>query len=205
MHWQLIPPPTFREDLASLFNQLQIILIWGINLLEHALNTSLNLQLSLLLYMKMGLGAYTVKKGSGFPSPAGMSLTKHSLAGKNFIIPGQGEFGTAGDGKTANIFVQCMTTVKKSLQKYTGRTVNSIGTPARAGTLTKNIKARKSRQTNKKKRQHKWKRQQHQDDSTAGIPATTGNSTGTVGMTASISRDSSKIWDAKVEKSETAV
>jgi hypothetical protein len=28
-----------------------------------------------------------------FQSPAGMSLTKLSLAGKNFIIPGQGEFG----------------------------------------------------------------------------------------------------------------
>jgi hypothetical protein len=28
-----------------------------------------------------------------FPSLAGMSLTKLSLAGKNLIIPGQGEFG----------------------------------------------------------------------------------------------------------------
>jgi hypothetical protein len=28
-----------------------------------------------------------------FPSPARMSLTKLSLAGKNVIIPGQGEFG----------------------------------------------------------------------------------------------------------------
>ncbi len=28
-----------------------------------------------------------------FPSPAGMSLTKLSLAGNNLIIPGQGEFG----------------------------------------------------------------------------------------------------------------
>jgi hypothetical protein len=28
-----------------------------------------------------------------FPSPAGMSLTNLSLAGKNLIIPGQGEFG----------------------------------------------------------------------------------------------------------------
>jgi hypothetical protein len=34
------------------------------------------------------------KKGlSIFPSPGGMSLTKLSLAGKNLIIPGQGEFG----------------------------------------------------------------------------------------------------------------
>jgi hypothetical protein len=37
---------------------------------------------------------YTVKKSlSIFPSPAGMSLTKLSLAGKILIIPGQGEFG----------------------------------------------------------------------------------------------------------------
>jgi hypothetical protein len=36
---------------------------------------------------------YTVKKGIRFPSPAGMSLTKLSLAGKNLIIPVQGEFG----------------------------------------------------------------------------------------------------------------
>jgi hypothetical protein len=28
-----------------------------------------------------------------FPSPAGMSLTKVTLAGNNFIIPGKGEFG----------------------------------------------------------------------------------------------------------------
>ncbi len=35
----------------------------------------------------------TVKKLTIFPSPACMSLTKLSLAGKNLIIPGQGEFG----------------------------------------------------------------------------------------------------------------
>jgi hypothetical protein len=36
----------------------------------------------------------TVKKGSRFSrSPAGMSLTKLSLAGNNLIIPAQGEFG----------------------------------------------------------------------------------------------------------------
>jgi hypothetical protein len=38
--------------------------------------------------------AYTVKKRlTVFPSPAGMSLTKLSLAGNNLIIPGQAEFG----------------------------------------------------------------------------------------------------------------
>ncbi len=36
---------------------------------------------------------YTVKKRwAGFPSPAGMSLTKLFLVGNNLIIPGQGEF-----------------------------------------------------------------------------------------------------------------
>jgi hypothetical protein len=32
------------------------------------------------------------KRFAIFPSPAGMSLTKLSLAGDNLIIPGQGEF-----------------------------------------------------------------------------------------------------------------
>jgi hypothetical protein len=33
------------------------------------------------------------KRLSFFPSPAGMSLIKLSMAGNNLIIPGQGEFG----------------------------------------------------------------------------------------------------------------
>jgi hypothetical protein len=38
--------------------------------------------------------SYTEKKSfSNFPSPAGMSLDKLSLAGKNISIPGAGEFG----------------------------------------------------------------------------------------------------------------
>ncbi len=37
---------------------------------------------------------YIVKKRlTFFPSPAGMSLTKLSLAGTNLIFPGQGKFG----------------------------------------------------------------------------------------------------------------
>jgi hypothetical protein len=37
---------------------------------------------------------YTVKKRLAvFLFPAGMSLTKLSLAGNNLIIPGEGEFG----------------------------------------------------------------------------------------------------------------
>jgi hypothetical protein len=35
---------------------------------------------------------HCIKKLSFFPSPAGMSLTKLSLAGNNLIIPGQEEF-----------------------------------------------------------------------------------------------------------------
>jgi hypothetical protein len=43
--------------------------------------------------------AYTViKKIIVFPPPAGMSLTKLSLAGKNLIIPGHGEFGLRHPG-----------------------------------------------------------------------------------------------------------
>jgi hypothetical protein len=42
--------------------------------------------------MKDRPGLYTVKKVSNFPFTTGMSLTKLSLAGKNLIIPGQGEF-----------------------------------------------------------------------------------------------------------------
>jgi hypothetical protein len=42
----------------------------------------------------VGLGGYTLEKRLLFsPSPAGMSLTKLSLAGNNLIIPGQIEFG----------------------------------------------------------------------------------------------------------------
>jgi hypothetical protein len=58
------------------------------------------LVLTLLLYVtrsyiqKWCMVLYTVKKGYPFfPSPAGMSLTKLSLAGNNLIIPVQGEFG----------------------------------------------------------------------------------------------------------------
>jgi hypothetical protein len=39
-------------------------------------------------------GTYIVKKVNDFfPSQAGVSLTKLSLAGNNLIVPGQGEFG----------------------------------------------------------------------------------------------------------------
>ncbi len=47
------------------------------------------------------------KSLSIFPSPTRMSLTKLSLAGKNLIIPGQGEFGQwhpPGDGKIDKFF-----------------------------------------------------------------------------------------------------
>jgi hypothetical protein len=48
------------------------------------------------------------KKFTVFLSPAGMSLARLFLAGNNFKIPGQEEFGMgdipAGDGKTDNLF-----------------------------------------------------------------------------------------------------
>jgi hypothetical protein len=49
------------------------------------------------------------KKGLAiFPSPAGVSVTKLSLAGNYLINPGQGEFGYSNiptrDGKIANLF-----------------------------------------------------------------------------------------------------
>ncbi len=53
------------------------------------------------------------KRLAVFPSPAGMSLTKLSLAGNNLIIPGQTEFVRdipTGDRKTANLFLQCTLT-----------------------------------------------------------------------------------------------
>jgi hypothetical protein len=37
--------------------------------------------------------SHTVKKANDSSAPAGMSQTELSLAGKNFIIPGQGQFG----------------------------------------------------------------------------------------------------------------
>ncbi len=53
----------------------------------------------------------TKKRSAVFPSQVGMSLTKLSLAGNNLIIPGQEELVSekilAGDGKTANLFLQC--------------------------------------------------------------------------------------------------
>ncbi len=49
------------------------------------------------------------KKVSDFPVSS-HELTKLSMEGNNLIIPGQGEFGKwhpAGDGKIANLFLQC--------------------------------------------------------------------------------------------------
>ncbi len=46
-----------------------------------------------LIWNPLKSQSYTVKKVIHFPDPAGMSLTKISLAVNNLIIPGQGEFG----------------------------------------------------------------------------------------------------------------
>ncbi len=40
----------------------------------------------------MGVHCHCKKELAIFPSPAGMSLTKLSLGGKNYIIPAQDEF-----------------------------------------------------------------------------------------------------------------
>ena len=64
---------------------------------------------------------YTVKKVKNFPSPAGMSLTKRSLAGNNEIIPGIWRVWfsdiPAGDGKIINLFLQCTVYTLFSLYK----------------------------------------------------------------------------------------
>ncbi len=49
---------------------------------------------------------YTVKKVTYFPVFS-RDVTYQTLPGRE-IIPGQGEFGKSGDGKTANVFLQCM-------------------------------------------------------------------------------------------------
>jgi hypothetical protein len=57
------------------------------------------LQILCVFIWKKKMGGYTFvwvhckKRSAIFPSPAGMSLTKISLAGNNKISPGQGEFG----------------------------------------------------------------------------------------------------------------
>ncbi len=43
--------------------------------------------------MTLVFNIHSKKRLAIFPSPAGMSLTKLSLAGNNWVIPGQGEFG----------------------------------------------------------------------------------------------------------------
>ncbi len=57
-----------------------------------------------------------------FSSPAGMSLTKLSMTGNNWIIPGQGEFskwhpGAAGDGKNQKLFLQCTQLCRRFMQR----------------------------------------------------------------------------------------
>ncbi len=56
-------------------------------------------------------GIHCKKRLAVFPSPAGMLLTKLSLAGNNLVIPGQKEFGIrnvpAGGRKINKLFLQC--------------------------------------------------------------------------------------------------
>ncbi len=70
-------------------------------------------------------GIHCKKRFVIFPSPAGVSLTKLSVAGNDLVIPGQGEFGDipAGDGKMTNLFLQCIYTSmwpQKWCQLYAG-------------------------------------------------------------------------------------
>ncbi len=61
--------------------------------------------------------ACTVKKVRDFPSPAGMSLTKLSMAGINSIIPGQRGLVSdiqAGNGKNDNLFYSAYSPVQLS-------------------------------------------------------------------------------------------
>ncbi len=79
----------------------------------HYINLHLKVQhmkITLVSLVLCLLGYITVKKVSSFPIPG--RDVKLSLAGKNLIIPGQGEFGKcyhilAGEGKTATFFLQC--------------------------------------------------------------------------------------------------
>ncbi len=55
-------------------------------------------------------GIHCIKGLAVFPSPAGMSLTKLSLMGNNLLFPAKESLISdipAGDGKTANLFLQC--------------------------------------------------------------------------------------------------
>ncbi len=57
----------------------------------------------------LSVNMHSKKRLMIFPSPAGMSLTKLSLAGKNLIIPARESLvsdNPAGDGKIDNLFLQ---------------------------------------------------------------------------------------------------
>jgi hypothetical protein len=53
------------------------------------------------------------KRFAVFPSPSGMSQTKLSLAGNNYIIPGQRLFGL----EIANLILQCRTVIFRAKVK----------------------------------------------------------------------------------------
>jgi hypothetical protein len=61
-----------------------------------------------------------IKKVSGFPSPS--RYTYQTLPGREKLnFPGQGEFGKcipAGEGKTANLFLQCVAENVKNSYVY---------------------------------------------------------------------------------------
>ncbi len=58
--------------------------------------------------LRAGSTGYTVKKVIVFPSTAGMSLTKLTLAGNNLFTPVQGEIGWWHHRKIGNLVLQCI-------------------------------------------------------------------------------------------------
>jgi hypothetical protein len=82
--FELVRYNDLRAGLAAfLFSFLIIVLLAGIICTFNTVKGTTTVE----------LGTTPLKKLSNFPSPAGMSLNKLSLAGNNLIIPGYGEFG----------------------------------------------------------------------------------------------------------------
>jgi hypothetical protein len=87
----------------------------------------------LTAYLAVSLILYTIsrlhckKRLASFPSPAGMSLTKRSLAGNNLIISTARECLAcaipAEDGIIANIFLQCRKPLYRGQMKGAGKVV----------------------------------------------------------------------------------
>ena len=81
-------PPTYRVLFANC-----VALVWNIYLARASRQGSRSTFSQLVVKGQNAKKPYTVKKRLAvFPSPAGMSLIKLSLAGNNLIFPDHGEF-----------------------------------------------------------------------------------------------------------------